>query len=454
LIIFANIWFAFCLAALLGFTFRLYWHAYFTVDDFNNLALAQRYSGSNILRNVVDPTVRDFRPVGMAFYWMLQHCCDIDPLPYHAVGWLLHAVNVGLLFIVIRRIIDSGYAAAVGAALFAFQEIFREIYWNFGTIFELLSTALVLAAFYIHIRFRPSVYKILLIAVIYVLAIKAKEMAITLPIILALYEILRPAEASPRRDRNSIAWSGAGLSVLFLIGGWFVLNGVSYGQTLPPQDPYYMAFSPAQTVRGYGWYLDTLLHTHVASWVYIGMVAAILCYIVWQRDRRAAFFFLYALVALLPVIPLVNHRAAFYWYLPFLGLAGLAALATQGVAGKLEPRLGPDVSLIAAMVLFAAFCREQYVVQRRLGAGARIYLANRDQERRNFVQGLRTLPAPQRNETLYFASIPRDFDGEVLLTATQVALRRTDVQAKLVDAFPPGAPYRLRFDDGALERTP
>jgi hypothetical protein len=249
-------------------------------------------------------------------------------------------------------------------------------------------------------------------------------------------------------------WSAAGLSVLFLIGGWFMFSGVSYGKTLPPQDPYYMAFSPVEALRSYGWYLDALLHTHVASWVYIVMAGVILCHIAFQQDRRTAFFFLYTLVTLLPVIPLVNHRGDFYWYLPFFGLAGIAALATRWSADKLERRLPPVVSLIVGMVLFAAFCREQYVVQRNLGVGARIYLANRDHERLNFVQGLRTLPPPQKGETLYFASAPKGFDEGLLRTATQVALHRTDVRAKLVEEFPPGAQYRLRFDDGALERAP
>jgi hypothetical protein len=452
--IIADIWFAFCLAALLGFTFKLYWDTYFTLDDFNNLFLAQLHNGSQILRNLVDPTIREFRPVGIASYWMFLHCCDIDPVPYHAAAWFLHTLNVGLVFVLLRRIVRSGYAAAGGAALFACQDVFAEIYWNFGTIFELLSTLLVLAAIYIHIRFKPSLYRILLVAAIYLLAIKAKEMAVTLPIVLTLHELLLPAETSPRRDKNLALWSWAGLSILVLIGGWFVFTAVSYTRTLPPQDPYYMVFTPVATIQGYGWYLDRLLHTHLASWVYMAMGVAILGYISLLRDRCGAFFLFYTLVTLLPVIPLVNHRGPFYWYLPFFGIAGLVALSTQWVTARLQTWLTPNVSLVAGMVLFAAFCREQYFMQKGYGVFTRIFMAERDQERRNLIQGLRAMLPPRSGETLYFESAPPYFDEGLLDASSQVAFRRTDVHAKLVQKFPPDASYRLRFEDGRLERAP
>jgi len=45
------------------------------------------------------------------------------------------------------------------------------------------------------------------------------------------------------------------------------------------------------------------------------------------------------------------------------------------------------------------------------------------------------------------------FDSVVLVSATQVALRRTDVHAERVAKFPEPAIYRLKFEGGTLYPT-
>lgn len=71
-------------------------------------------------------------------------------------------------------------------------------------------------------------------------------------------------------------------------------------------------------------------------------------------------------------------------------------------------------------------------------------------DQRAFVVGLQSLPAPGSGETLFFKSYPQYFDTGVLLFATQIALRRTDVDAQLVDTFPAGARYRLRYENSQI----
>jgi hypothetical protein len=68
------------------------------------------------------------------------------------------------------------------------------------------------------------------------------------------------------------------------------------------------------------------------------------------------------------------------------------------------------------------------------------------------MHGLMALPSPPPNEVLYFESAPRYFEEVHLISATQVALRRTDVEARLVNHFPANAKYRLSFQDSKLTR--
>src|SRR5437867_2750267 len=107
---FATLWLASCIAALLGFTFRLYWFAYFWTDDFNNLYWVQRTSGPEMLAHIINPASHFFRPVGIAFYWSLLRCCDLDPVAYHSTAWLLHTINAGLVYCILQRLVRSGFA--------------------------------------------------------------------------------------------------------------------------------------------------------------------------------------------------------------------------------------------------------------------------------------------------------------------------------------------------------
>jgi hypothetical protein len=57
-----------------------------------------------------------------------------------------------------------------------------------------------------------------------------------------------------------------------------------------------------------------------------------------SRQLLALFFGLYVFMTFLPVIFLINHRFAFYWYLPCLGVCGLAATPAKEVYSVIEMR--------------------------------------------------------------------------------------------------------------------
>src|SRR5262249_20615477 len=127
-----------CISALLLSTYRLYTTAYFWIDDFNNLYWMQQQSASSMLWDIFNPASRFFRPTGMMFYWVLLNLFGLDAHAYHVVAWALHAANTALVYAILRRVTDSNAGAAVGAMLFACEAVFVDLYWSFGTIFELV----------------------------------------------------------------------------------------------------------------------------------------------------------------------------------------------------------------------------------------------------------------------------------------------------------------------------
>jgi hypothetical protein len=180
--------------------------------------------------------------------------------------------------------------------------------------------------------------------------------------------------------------------------------------------------------------------------------AVLLLIFVLLRSRLAIFFELYVFVTFLPVIFLVNHRFAFYWYLPFLGICGFAAMLSKNVMRLIAIRNPQWLTRVAASCLFIVLCWGIFVLQKETNRPQISRMRTQADEYRGFVASLRSLPPPQPVETIYFDSLPPHFKASLLLFATRVAFGRK-VRVRLVTEFPPDARYRMRFQDSQLIRV-
>jgi len=74
-----------------------------------------------------------------------------------------------------------------------------------------------------------------------------------------------------------------------------------------------------------------------------------------------------------------------------------------------------------------------------------IWVESLTEENRSFVAGLRQLPQPEPQATVYFQSVPRYFDEIGAKSVAQVVFRRTDLDGKIVPSCPPSARYCVEF---------
>ena len=349
----ARVFFGACLGIVLYSTFRLFTFSYFWLDDFNNLFWVQKLGGTTLLWDVVNPASARFRPVGWFSYWVLWRLFDLAPMPYHVIAWTTHCLNVAWVYVLLRRMLQSDYSAAFGSLLFTFQAAYWDIYWSFGTIFELLAAFFFFLGVWIYLRWPDSPRTIFLAALIYVLAIKSKEMAITLPAIWLVYELVvegigkqstsYPLAEAARGGLSRLRRLAIRFSVPAAIGLWFTylktstLAGMITSAPYTPDFPYYMSLAPRDIANGYGWYLDALGNSHLGwvGWAAIAALCAGLFLVL--RERLPLFFLSYIFIALLPVIVFPNHRFAFFWYIPFFGVSGLAAWGVRRII-DLAPR--------------------------------------------------------------------------------------------------------------------
>lgn len=430
------------IATLLLMTFHLYRSAYFWLDDFNNLYWVQRTSGSDMLKALIDPRSSYFRPAGMSVYWVLLHIFGAHEAVFHFTAWLLHAINTAMVYIVLKRLTQSFPGAAFGSMLFACQTVFTNVYWSFGDIFELLCCFFFLLGVALWTDENRSWIRAAACTCIFILAMKSKEMAATLPAIWLSADLLMRRKLNWRRIVQ--------IALPLPVAVFFFFKSVAENKAASPAAPYYMNITGIVLGRGFGGYFDALFRTSL-RWQYwaIGF-AALLLLLIALRRRPAIFFQLWVFVTFLPVIFLVNHRSAFYWYIPFVGVCGLAALAVKAGAEILEARIPLPGAGIAASILFLFLCGTSYEIHREQSAQTRSWQHNVEVEYRAYVSGLQSLPQLPPQQTLYFISVPRYVEADTLESSVQVALRRMDVDAVIVDSFPAGARYRLRFVDGEL----
>ena len=429
-------------AVILAATFYSWRFAYFWLDDFNNLYWVRGESFTQMVWHNVNPASQFFRPFAMFFYWILWRAFDLNPLPYHLAAWAIHAANVVFLYVLLSRISGSRYGAAVGALLFGFRANFADIYWSFGTIFELTACLLMLLTLLLYTGKQRNSYRtVILVCVLYVLAIKSKEMAITIPAVLLLHDLC----LGERFDRKRVV----AYSLLAAIGLWFVYFKASeIGAS--PQHPYYMDLRVLTFGRGYGWYFDRLygMRLRWGAWMIASVV--LLAAFILRREKRGLFFLGYAFVTLLPVVFLVNHRYEFYWYIPFFGIAGLAAVLVDAIERRLRARIPVRLIPAAGLAVFITIAAAHYSRESAESAAHLEQQRSISSDYTAFIGGLRKLPEPPRDEKIYYKSMPQHFAPDVLMTATQVALHRTDVQVEVVKDFPDSCRYCLRFENATL----
>jgi hypothetical protein len=445
-----------------------YWHSFFYYDDFNCFYLAQQEGGGSILGHVLNPFSNYFRPLYMLFYWVFWKIFFFAPLPYHIFSWSLHLVNLVLIFCLLQMVSGSAYAAGLIAILYSYQLTFREIYFNFACLGEPLCALLMLAGLLLYFSRKESLAGLMGCYILFFLALKTKEMAVTMPVILCLYELMVKGDnlrgllsrADISRRRETLKWlRGLGLrllipsvlTVLYLAIkvhdlGRLVSDAMPYSKT----HPYFLDFSADSLLNGCAWYGNVLSGWNLdpAVWLilWLGLAGGLL----WRRNRWGLFWLAFIFVSFVPVIGLANRRLPYYWYIPFLGVAGLASLLVARLQMVMAARFSRRVCVLVGVLLVLAVSFFQWRHQRAITRNQMIWVDGVTAENRRFVQSLRTLPVPPKGSQIYFESLPRYFDGTSARSSVQVLFRDTSLNASILSPCPTQAACCLAVQDGQV----
>ena len=263
------------------------------------------------------------------------------PQPYLVAAWLLHGVNVALLYAWARRAGGGALAATVAAGLFGVSRLHFTTLGQVATGGELLSAGFLLAAF-LAWGWRGWTGAAFA-AVLFLAALLAKEHVALMPLILLL-----PGPAGdPWRSRLGRSAPLLALGVLwwlYLISSGVptsVLGGGAYA-TGTGVNLFHNLMTYAEWTVDLDRPVPDLFGTYsgvawaTGGWLYVGLGVA-----AWLARRRHSLPALGAawwLLGLLPVIPLLYHSYLHYLYLPSAGLALALGGTLEWAALRLSTR--------------------------------------------------------------------------------------------------------------------
>ncbi len=283
----------------------------------------------------------------------ISHMADVqffgaNPRGHHATSVLLHALNVVLLFLVLRLATGSLMRSAAVAALFSVHPLNVECVAWVAERKSLLSMFFLLLTFLAYAWYanRRTVTRYLVVAILFALGLAAKPMVVTLPLLLLLWDYWPLQRLAPDSDTGRTSFLHLALEkipLLFLsaASSWITLYAQHSGGALGSTELLPLSQRAGNAIYSYVAYLGkgiwpaglAVFYPHpegsLAVWkaVAAGLLLSIITALVWrfrQRHRYLLAGWLWYLVAMIPMIGVVQvgrqAMADRYAYLPFVGL--------------------------------------------------------------------------------------------------------------------------------------
>ena len=311
--------------------------AYFSPDDVTNIYRSWSYSlasliKANLLFFLNSPY---YRPLTSAWYRVIYFFAGFNPVPFHAANLLILAANLWLTYCLARRLTQSREIGMVATLLIVYLPSCGALYFDTGFDFDVLCYFFFVSVLLFYVRIRqqnrplrkPEIAACL---ALYICALSSKELAITLPAFLFLYELLYvgvPWRAPAKLGRwlmrdGRTASLAAGVMLLFTAG-----HTLDHSQSLMAMSPYRPSFTWNQFMKtSANFFGDIFLqHQPVSRSTVLAVWPAMFALAWLARSRALKFAWLFVMLAPIPVA-FILPRGAPQYYVVLFGWALYAAI--------------------------------------------------------------------------------------------------------------------------------
>jgi hypothetical protein len=274
---------------------------------------------------------------GPVYFALALRVFGTNPVPYHLLNWLLHGLNVALLFGLARRWGASTAGAAVAAATFGASRLLEVVLLQAVGVGELLSLTGALGMFLALDANRPR--RVLLASLGFGATLLCKEGVLLLPLLVLLPLPPRaPIGARARATAALLGVSGVFLAAFALAHGRATaLGGDAYATAFGLNVFHNLMTYGAWMVNVSRLVPDLPAIVDFQAWrtglfVMVVLVGAT----VLRRSSASVAGLLWFLLALAPVLPLLHHSYLQYAYAAFAGVAIVLGTGWDGMAAWLD----------------------------------------------------------------------------------------------------------------------
>ncbi len=385
--------------------------AYFTPDDMMNLNMS--WSAAPLV------LLRGDRPLGALAYRAMFALFGLHPLPYRVLCFALLVMNLVLLYGFCRRVSGSREVAALACLIGAYHAHLADLYYSTGTIYDLLCCLFFLLAFnlYLDKRSTPAVLAM------YVCALASKEMAVLLPVYVAIRE-------GRRALQSRFLWFAAPVTAAY--AAWKLAGPMTANPA------YAVHFTLHAFLTGWKSYLQDLFYGSIefntakliALWIVLAGFA------VWIGKREGWLAWWIVMVGMLPFL-FIAPRGFFVMYLVLPGWYLLAASFLLRVREWLvawAPALEVRPEQAALFLGVALLLIPQHRAEKPVG---KAWVAASHQQVRTILETLQAkIPTMPHGAKVLFLNDPYDADDWILTSTFRLQYRDHDLSVDRVKVDP------------------
>ena len=338
--------------------------SWFSADDLMNLHSYWIRPWSALLKANLEFWSNYYRPMGGVFYRLVYGLWGFDPLPFHIVTYLLLLINFGLLGLVVWQLTRSHWSTLAAAFVIGINPTFTSAYFDTGTIYDVLAFTFFWGAFVLYVRRRqsgrlPGWGYLALVFGMFVAALDAKEIAVSFPVAIGLYELVwfPPGSWRPARlwrwalTEGRLAWMGGAADIVYIIGK-------RHGpDSLWAMDLYRPRFSVGAYIESLAHYLRGLIFhpVTITPQRMVELLAAMLLVALFTRRRALLWGAGFIAAGILP-LAFIPGRDGFAYLVPSVGwavyLSGLLDWLVNLLAAHRAPVRVALQALIFALLVF------------------------------------------------------------------------------------------------------
>jgi tetratricopeptide (TPR) repeat protein len=328
-----------------------------------------------------------YRPVATLSYYLLYAIFDVNPIGYHLTSVVLHIFNVILVYLMAHVILDHKRPAVIAGLLFACHPVNTEAVNGVSYNEDLIVAFFFFLALLSYMKLKTSPAKqnllfFMLSLIFFLLGLLSKEMAITLPAIVVLYDLsVRESDLKGRltkrvlkvvKERKLYYIGYLGVSLFYLWLRFFAIYNPEEIETqiwgrlidrviyLPVIFLKYIKLSlfPLNLNADYVFFYPTRFFDVLPVFsliIVLGLL--ILSFYIFKSAKTTSFGIWWFFVTLFPVYNLIqiyNPFAERYLYIPLFGFCLVISIFLEHILNRFSFTRSPviKIALILCIVAF------------------------------------------------------------------------------------------------------